>query len=62
MESNRTVTWFNPETGVVYDFELYYAIGKVGFDDTGVPKKLDKDTYIIDRVIPIPLIDEEVME
>jgi len=53
--------WFNPETGVVYDFELYYAIGKVGFDNTGVPKKLDKNTYIIDRVIPIPLIDEEVM-
>ena len=54
--------WFNPQTGVVYDYDLYYAIGKVGFDEEEVPKKLDKDTYVIDKVIPIPLIDEEVKE
>jgi ERCC4-related helicase len=54
--------WFNPETGVVYDVELYYAIGKVGYDANSIPKKLNKDTYIIDKVIPIPLIDEEVKE
>jgi hypothetical protein len=54
--------WFNPETGVVYDKELYYAIGRVGYDENSIPKKLDKDVYIIDRVIPIPLIDEEVYE
>ena len=50
--------WLNPDTLVVYDVELYYAIGKIGVDDDGLPKKLDKDTYIIDKVIPIPLIDE----
>ena len=60
--SKPTHYWFNPETGVVYDYDLYYAIGKVGFDDDNIPKKLDKDTYIIDKVIPIPLIDEEVKE
>lgn len=49
--------WFNPDTLVVYDFELYYAIGKVGITIDGLPRKLDKDTYIIDRLIPIPLID-----
>jgi len=54
--------WFNPETGVVYDYELKYAIGKVGYDENNIPKKLDKNTYIIDRVIPIPMIDEEVNE
>ncbi len=50
--------WYNPETGVVYDYELYYAIGKVGYDDDNLPKKLDKDTYIIDKLIPIPMIEE----
>lgn len=50
--------WYNPETFVVYDLELYYAIGKVGADPDGLPKKLDKDTYIIDKLIPIPMIDE----
>jgi superfamily II DNA or RNA helicase len=60
--SKEAEYWFNPETGVVYDLELYYAIGKVGYDENSIPKKLNKDTYIIDRVIPIPMIDEEVKE
>jgi superfamily II DNA or RNA helicase len=47
--------WYNPITGVVYDYESQYPIGKIGYDE-GLPKKLDKDTYIIDKVIPIPLI------
>jgi len=51
--------WFNPDTFVVYDLEFHYAIGKVGVDDDGLPKKLDKDTYIINQVIPIPMIDED---
>ena len=46
--------WYNPETNVVYDFEMHYAIGKVGLDDDLVPLKLDEKTYIIDKVIPIP--------
>lgn len=50
--------WFYPDSLVVYDLELYFAVGKVGIDADGIPKKLDKDTYIIDRLIPIPLIDE----
>lgn len=48
--------WFNPETLVVYDDEMVYPIGKVGEDKEGLPKKLDKDTYIIDKVIMMPLI------
>lgn len=50
--------WYNPETGVVYDYELYFAIGKIGYDDDNLPKKLDKDTYIIEKLIPIPMIEE----
>jgi hypothetical protein len=51
--------WYYPESGVVYDFDLYYPIGKIAYDDDNLPKKLDKDTYIIDVMIPIPLIEEE---
>lgn len=51
--------WFYEESGVVYDYDLKYAIGKVAFDDNGIPMKLDKDTYIINKLIPIPLIEEE---
>ena len=47
--------WYNPHTGVVYDYDLHYPIGKIGYEDN-IPKKLDKDTYIIDKVIPIPMI------
>lgn len=50
--------WYYSKTGVVYDFDLKYAVGKVGFDADGLPMKLTKDIYIIDKVIPIPIIDE----
>lgn len=50
--------WYNPETGVVYDYELHFAIGKISYDNDNLPKKLDKDTYIIDKLIPIPMIDD----
>lgn len=47
--------WYNQDNGTVYDFELQYAVGKVAVDEN-LPKKYDKDTYIIDRLIPIPII------
>lgn len=50
--------WYNADSGTVYDFELHYPIGKVKFNEDGLPVKFDKDTYIIDRVIPIPMIKE----
>lgn len=49
--------WFNPDTLVVYDFHLHFAIGKVGLDDDNLPLKIDDNTYVITRVIPIPLIE-----
>lgn len=51
--------WYNPVTGIVYDYELFFPIGKVGYDDDNLPKKLDKDTYIIDKLVPIPMIEEK---
>jgi superfamily II DNA or RNA helicase len=53
--------WFYDKSQVVYDFELDYPIGKVAVDENKLPIKYDKDTYIIDRIIPIvnkpPLYD-----
>jgi hypothetical protein len=45
--------WYNPETGIVYDLEFDYPIGKIYFEN-GTPDKYDKDIYIINEIIPIP--------
>jgi superfamily II DNA or RNA helicase len=45
--------WYNPHTGIVYDLEFNYPIGKVYFEN-GMPEKYDKDIYIINELIPIP--------
>lgn len=58
IESNDTDIlnyWYNQDTGVVYDFDLNYPIGKVKFNLDGIPEKLDKDTYRIE-IINIPVI------
>jgi len=49
--------WYYPKTNVVYDYDLHFAYGRVAIDENNIPIKLDKDTYIIDYVIPIPRID-----
>jgi hypothetical protein len=48
--------WYNPESGIIYDLDLDYPVGKVGTDDHGNPDKLNKDTYIISTLINIPLV------
>lgn len=50
--------WFYPQSGVVYDYDLKFPVGKVSFDENNIPNKLDNQTYIIDYVIPIPMISE----
>lgn len=50
--------WYNNEYGTVYDYDLYYAIGKVALDEDDIPKRLNKDTYIIDKLIPIPVLND----
>jgi len=49
--------WYYDKSHTVYDYELHFAIGKVATDENGFALKLDKDTYIIDYMIPIPIID-----
>jgi superfamily II DNA or RNA helicase len=60
--SREEFYWYNPENHTVYDFELHFAIGKVATDDDNLAKKINKDVYIIDRLIPIPLINEKFGE
>lgn len=45
--------WYNPDTGIVYNLELNYPIGRVYFEN-GIPEKYDKNIYIINQLIPIP--------
>lgn len=54
--SKPTDYWYFSKSGVAYDFESKYPVGKISTDSDGIPNKLDKDTYIIDYVIPIPII------
>jgi hypothetical protein len=44
------------ESGTVYDPTLHYAIGKIGQDENQIPLKFDENTYIIDQLIPIPIL------
>jgi hypothetical protein len=47
--------WYNPDSGIVYDVDLDYPIGKI-YKENGISTKLNKDTYIIDQLIDIPNI------
>ena len=48
--------WYNPISGVVYDFDLKYPFAKVRKNIDGIPDKIDKYTYVIDNIILIPKI------
>jgi superfamily II DNA or RNA helicase len=46
--------WYNPKTGIVYDIDLHYPIGKILFDKDNLPEKLNKEIYIMSDKILIP--------
>ena len=48
--------WYNPESGIVYDLDLDFPMGKI-YSDNGIATKLNKDTYIIDQLIDIPNVN-----
>lgn len=48
--------WYYSKNHTVYDYDLKFPLGKIMLDQDGVPVKIDKDTYVIDQMIPIPLI------
>jgi superfamily II DNA or RNA helicase len=47
--------WLYEPSGVVYNNDTYYPIGKIGKDENGNFKKLDKDIYILEQIINIPI-------
>ena len=46
--------WYFRDTGIVYDYEQEFPVGKVDKDSEGNEFKLDTDTYIITTLIDIP--------
>ena len=46
--------WFNLDTGIVYDFEHDYIIGKISKDDNGNYLKLNEKIYIVNTTIDVP--------
>lgn len=52
--SNEKEYWFYEESGVVYDLELNYPIGKVEKDENGNFVMLDGNVYVVGEIIDIP--------
>ena len=47
--------WYNPDTSIVYDYELKYPFAKIKKSGE-LPIKIDKNTYILDNNIVIPRV------
>lgn len=51
--SKSKTYWFHPKSRVVYDFKYKYPIGKVGISEDNIIMKLDEQTYVITKILPI---------
>ena len=56
-DNNENFYWYNPDTGVIYDYELHYTVGKILYNDDNLPIVLDKGVYKV-QLIYIPPIQE----
>jgi hypothetical protein len=54
--SEKEKYWYYPESHIVYDYDLKYPVGQVEIDKNGNPIKLQKDVYVIDKMVPITMI------
>ena len=54
--SKEIDVWFNELTGIIYDYNLDYPIGKINKDIDGNFIMLENNIYIIDDIIDIPKI------
>lgn len=52
--SQEKYYWLCEESGVVYDYDLLFPIGKIYKDDNNIYPLLDGNTYIINEIINIP--------
>ena len=54
--SSELEYYMDSNTGIVYDIDLEFPIGKIYFDEDGIPEILKKGVYIISELVPIPLL------
>jgi hypothetical protein len=54
--SSEMEYYMDNETGIVYDIDLEFPIGKIYFDEDGIPEILKKGVYIISELIAIPML------
>jgi hypothetical protein len=54
--SSEMEYYMDNETGIVYDVDLEFPIGKIYFDEDGIPEILKKGVYIISELIAIPML------
>ena len=54
--SDKIQYLMDEDTGVVYDYDLKFPIGKIYFDEDGIPDINTKNQYVISETIPIPLL------
>jgi superfamily II DNA or RNA helicase len=45
--------WLYPEKGYAYHYDLEYLVGRVKYDEDGIPEMFDKDTYLIGELVPL---------
>lgn len=48
--SDEITYWFDSNTGIVYDLDIHYPVGQIKIIND-IPEKLNKDVYIITKVI-----------
>ena len=48
--------YMDNNTGIIYDIDLEFPIGKVYFDNDGIPEIQKKGVYIISEIISIPML------
>ena len=57
-ESNYSeviTVWFDEKTGIAYEEHMNYPLGRISKDEMGNYIKLDKDIYIMDKIINVPI-------
>lgn len=48
---------FYKKTSMVYDIDMHYPVGQIKLNESGEPDIYKENIYIIDKVIPIPIIE-----
>ena len=54
--TNEEEYYLDEESGVIYDIEFKYPLGKIYFDEDGIPELLKSNVYIVSESIPIPVL------